>query len=88
MTIFELYADKSKHADLAEFFTYGAQQHEKGLAANFLEKDVWVTEILRLLYNEKLLGDFSVAFKGGTALSKSGKPFLAFLKIYTRTRKT
>ncbi|MFT6897833.1 MAG: putative nucleotidyltransferase component of viral defense system [Paraglaciecola sp.] len=51
-------------------FTYAAQQHKDGLAANFLEKDVWVTEILRLLYNEKLLGNCSVAFKGGTALSK------------------
>jgi len=70
MNIFELYADKSKHAELSEIFTYGAQHHPKGLAANFLEKDIWVTEILRLLYDEKLLGEFSVAFKGGTALSK------------------
>jgi len=70
MSIFELYADKSRHGELAEIFTYGAQHHPKGLAANFLEKDIWVTEILRLLYDEKLLGDFSVAFKGGTALSK------------------
>lgn len=29
-----------------------------------------MTEILRLLYDEKLLGDYAVAFKGGTALSK------------------
>ena len=70
MTIFEFYADKSKHDELSEMFTYAAQQHKDGLAANFLEKDVWVTEILRLLYDEKLLGDCSVAFKGGTALSK------------------
>jgi len=70
MSIFELYADKSKHGELAEIFTYGAQRHPQGLAANFLEKDIWVTEILRLLYDEKLLGEFSVAFKGGTALSK------------------
>jgi hypothetical protein len=70
MSIFELYADKSKHDDLSAMFTYAAQQHEDGLAANFIEKDVWVTEILRLLYDEKLLGDCSVAFKGGTALSK------------------
>ncbi len=70
MSIFELYADKSKHDELSEMFTYAAQQHKAGLAANFLEKDVWVTEILRLLYDENLLGDFSVAFKGGTALSK------------------
>ena len=70
MNIFELYADKSRHEELSEIFTVGAQNHPKGLAANFLEKDIWVTEILRLLYEEKLLGDFSVAFKGGTALSK------------------
>ena len=70
MSIFDLYADKSKHEDLANLFSYAAQQHEHGLVANFLEKDVWVAEILRLLYDEKLLGDCSVAFKGGTALSK------------------
>jgi hypothetical protein len=70
MNLFELYADKSKHEELADIFTIGAQHHPKGLAANFLEKDIWVTEILRLLYDEKLLGEFSVAFKGGTALSK------------------
>ncbi len=70
MNIFELYADKSRHEELSEILTFGAQHHPKGLAANFLEKDVWVTEILRLLYDEKLLGEFSVTFKGGTALSK------------------
>lgn len=70
MNVFELYADITRHEELAEIFTYGAQHHPKGLAANFLEKDIWVTEILRLLYDEKLLGKFSVAFKGGTALSK------------------
>lgn len=70
MNIFDLYADKSKHEELFLMFTYAAQHHTKGLVANFLEKDIWVTEILRLLYNEKLLGDCAVAFKGGTALSK------------------
>ena len=49
MNIFELYADKSRHEELSEIFTIGAQHHPKGLAANFLEKDIWVTEILRLL---------------------------------------
>jgi hypothetical protein len=34
---------------------------------------LWVTEILRILYDEKLLGDYAVAFKGGTALSKCWK---------------
>jgi len=65
-----MYADKSKHDDLSAMFTFAAQHHKGTLAANFIEKDVWVTEILRLLYDEKLLGDCSVAFKGGTALSK------------------
>ena len=70
MSIFDMYADKSKHDDLSAMFTFAAQNHKDALAANFIEKDVWVTEILRLLYDEKLLGDCSVAFKGGTALSK------------------
>ena len=70
MNIFNLYADKSKYEELAAMFSYAAQQQEHGLVANFLEKDIWVTEILRLLYDEELLGECSVAFKGGTALSK------------------
>lgn len=70
MDIFSFYADKGKHSQLADLFALGAQQHPAGLGQNFLEKDIWVTEILRLLYNENLLGDIDVAFKGGTALSK------------------
>lgn len=70
MNLFELYKDDSTRAELAELLTVAAQQHSGGLPDNFLEKDIWVTEILRLLYEEKLLGDFQVAFKGGTALSK------------------
>lgn len=70
MNIFELYKDESTKADLADLLTAAAQQHPAGLPDNFLEKDIWVTEILRLLYEENLFGDFQVAFKGGTALSK------------------
>lgn len=70
MNLFELYADKSKHSELAALFNFASTQHQFGLAANFLEKDLWVTEVLRLLYDEELLGVMSVAFKGGTALSK------------------
>lgn len=70
MNVLELYADVSKHGQLAEIFSVAAQQQKSGLPANFLEKDLWVTEILRLLYDEQLLGLHSVAFKGGTALSK------------------
>ena len=70
MNLFELYAVPSRHKELSELFSYGASQHPVGLAANFLEKDLWVTEVLRLLYDEQLLGANSVAFKGGTALSK------------------
>ncbi len=69
MNIFELYAE-NKQAELNELFVAAAQHHSDGLPANYLEKDIWVTETLRLLFNESLLGDLSVAFKGGTALSK------------------
>lgn len=70
MNVFELYADATKHDDLLALLTLGAQHHPDGLAANFLEKDIWVTETLRLLYEEKLIGEHTIAFKGGTALSK------------------
>ncbi len=70
MNLFDLYADPGRHKELSDLFNYAASQHPVGLAANFLEKDLWVTEVLRLLYDEQLLGAKSVAFKGGTALSK------------------
>lgn len=70
MNIFDFYKDPTKHSELAGILTLGAQRHEYGLASNFLEKDIWVTEILRLLFDEGLLGNYSTAFKGGTALSK------------------
>jgi hypothetical protein len=38
MNVFEFYADKSKHDELSEMFTYAAQQHKNGLAANFQRK--------------------------------------------------
>ncbi|WP_323813580.1 nucleotidyl transferase AbiEii/AbiGii toxin family protein [Cellvibrio sp. NN19] len=70
MNIFDFYKDSAKHNELGEIFTLGAQRHQYGLASNFLEKDIWVTEVLRLLFDEGLLGNYSTAFKGGTALSK------------------
>lgn len=70
MNIFDFYKDPTKHDELSEILTLGAQRHQYGLASNFLEKDIWVTEILRLLFDEGLLGNYSTAFKGGTALSK------------------
>lgn len=70
MNIFDFYKDPAKHNELGEILTLGAQRHPYGLASNFLEKDIWVTEILRLLFDEGLLGNYSTAFKGGTALSK------------------
>jgi Nucleotidyl transferase AbiEii toxin, Type IV TA system len=70
MNIFDFYKDPTRHAELSEILTLGAQRHQYGLATHFLEKDIWVTEILRLLFDEKLLGNYSTAFKGGTALSK------------------
>ena len=78
MNLFESYADQSLHNELSDLFSYAASQHSIGLAANFLEKDFWVTEVLRLLYDEQLLGAKSVAFKGGTALSKCWKVIQRF----------
>ncbi len=68
--IFDLYRDPKKHDELKAILNLGAQKHPAGLAQNFLEKDIWVAEVLRLLYDENLLGAHSTAFKGGTALSK------------------
>lgn len=68
--IFDLYRDPKKHDELKVILNLGAQKHPAGLAQNFLEKDIWVAEVLRLLYDENLLGAHSTAFKGGTALSK------------------
>jgi len=68
--IFDFYRDPSKHDDLKAILDLGAQKHPAGLAQNFFEKDIWVAEILRLLYDENLLGTHSKACKGGTALSK------------------
>lgn len=73
MHIFDFYRDAAKREELKQILTLGAQVHPDGLPDFFLEKDLWVTEILRLLYDESLFGDFSVAFKGGTALSKCWK---------------
>lgn len=70
MNIFDFYKDPAKHNELGEILTLGAQRHQYGLASNFLEKDIWVTEILRLLFDEGLIGNYNTAFKGGTALSK------------------
>lgn len=70
MSIFDYYQSARQRRELEEILSYAAQQHPSGLGASFLEKDLWVTEILRLLFNESLLGNYSVAFKGGTALSK------------------
>lgn len=73
MHILEYYQHPDTRKELEELLSLGAQQHPDGLPDFFLEKDLWVTEILRLLYDEKLLGEFAVAFKGGTALSKCWK---------------
>ncbi|GAB5073280.1 hypothetical protein SedNR2807_34660 [Citrobacter sedlakii] len=62
MNIFDYYRSASQRRELQEILSYAAQQHPSGLEASFLEKDLWVTEILRLLFNEELLGDLSVAF--------------------------
>ena len=73
MHILEFYRDPQKKEELKQLLMLAAQKHPDGLPDFFLEKDLWVTEILRLLYEEHLLGKHSVAFKGGTALSKCWK---------------
>lgn len=70
MHILDFYRDSGKHDELRQILVLGAQKHPDGLPDFFLEKDLWVTEILRLLYDEQLMGRYAVAFKGGTALSK------------------
>lgn len=73
MHIFDFYRSAKTRGELRQLLIHASQHHPDGLPPFFLEKDLWVTEILRLLYNEKVLGDYSVAFKGGTALSKCWK---------------
>ena len=73
MHILDYYQNAKQREELRQILMLGAQKHEDGLPDYFLEKDLWVTEILRLLYEERLLGDYAVAFKGGTALSKCWK---------------
>ena len=73
MHILGFYQDPGKHEELRQLLTLGAQKHPQGLPAKKNKKDLWVTEILRLLYDEKLMGEFAIAFKGGTALSKCWK---------------
>ncbi|MBG0709921.1 nucleotidyl transferase AbiEii/AbiGii toxin family protein [Enterobacter hormaechei] len=69
-SIFELYKTEEGRGQLQEIFSYAAQKHPLSLGASFLEKDLWVTEILRLLFDEGFLHPYTVAFKGGTSLSK------------------
>lgn len=70
MHILDFYSTAQKRSELKQILDIAAQKHSDGLPDFFLEKDLWVTEILRLLYNEKFIGEYAVAFKGGTALSK------------------
>lgn len=73
MHILDFYRSEEKRQELKQLLTMAAQSHPDGLPDFFLEKDLWVTEILRILYDERLLGEYAVAFKGGTALSKCWK---------------
>jgi hypothetical protein len=57
MHILDFYCSEEKREDLKQLLTIAAQSHPDGLPDYFLEKDLWVTEILRLLYDERLLGD-------------------------------
>ncbi|QIR07440.1 nucleotidyl transferase AbiEii/AbiGii toxin family protein [Salinivibrio costicola] len=78
MDIFDLYRDETKRSDLKDIFKDAAQKHPDGLGEAFIEKDIWVTELLRLLFDEGLLEGKAVAFKGGTALSKRWKAIERF----------
>ena len=70
MNLINLYQTQDGREQLSQLFTLAAQKHPLGLPAHFLEKDLWVVEVLRLLFEEQMLGEVTVAFKGGTALSK------------------
>ena len=45
---------------------------QKGIASVFLEKDWFVTKVIRIL-SENQYPDFFIVFTGGTALSKAHK---------------
>lgn len=62
MHILEYYRDSDKREELKQILMLGAQKHIDGLPDFFLEKDLWVTEILRLLYEEQLLGEYAGGF--------------------------
>lgn len=70
MNIFDYYHKQTLRTELLSILDHGETLHPNNLPVSYLEKDLWVTELLRLLYDENLLGDMVVAFKGGTALSK------------------
>lgn len=55
ISIFDFYASPDKREELKQLLTLAGQKHPDNLGPNFLEKDIWVTEILRLLYDEKVL---------------------------------
>jgi hypothetical protein len=55
----------SEHPDFAAFLTAAAA--DSGLPETFVEKDYWITEILRMVATT--LGERAI-FKGGTSLSK------------------
>ncbi|MDI4650576.1 MULTISPECIES: nucleotidyl transferase AbiEii/AbiGii toxin family protein [Pseudoalteromonas] len=78
MDIFALYRDETKRGDLKQIFNDASQKHPDGLGEAFIEKDIWVTELLKLLFDEGLLEGKAVAFKGGTALSKRWKAIERF----------
>jgi len=55
----------AEHPDFAAFLTAAATESE--LPETFVEKDYWITEILRMIV--MTLGERAI-FKGGTSLSK------------------
>ena len=76
--VFDFYRDPAKANEFRDILTLGVQRHPSSLGQSFLEKDIWVVEVLRLVYDEGFVGSHSTAFKGGTALSKCWKAIERF----------
>src|SRR5690554_2207116 len=70
MSILSLYKSPEGRRELSDILEAGSNDHHHELPEHFMEKDLWVTEVLGLLFEGDLFEGHSVAFKGGTALSK------------------
>lgn len=69
-SILSLYGSEEGKESLKEMFDTASADNDFGLPAEFLEKDLWITEVLNILFEQNIFGELDVAFKGGTCLSK------------------